>query len=197
MTDQHEHHLAMDDEAEEGVPVEPGQPAADQDEDQNQVQEAPAPRPDLHAVEQPPFNPELEEEVSAIHRKVNRLVARTDEIPSIKNRISVSKPSRATKNFKSDQAPSTRPKSSKTFRRDESLLHVVDQRTIGMKTTLEKTFNGMEQLYERYEALLREFQEQTDRLRELMAPAPPRARSPQPGPSHQQETLSTTTMCVL
>ncbi|KAK6058896.1 hypothetical protein COOONC_03513 [Cooperia oncophora] len=167
MADQQEPQQDMDEEVEEDVPVGTWSTRSRSRRGQHQVQQAPAPRPELHVVEQPPFQPR--------------------------------KPSRATKNFKSDQAPGARPKSSKTFRRDESLLHVVDQRTIGMKTTLEKTFSGMDQLYEQYEALLREFQEQTERLRELMAPPPPppRARSPQPGPSHQQETLSTTPMCVL
>ncbi|KAK5977095.1 hypothetical protein GCK32_011588 [Trichostrongylus colubriformis] len=85
---------------------------------------------------------DVHEELAAMDRKVNRILGRTEEIHPIKVRLS------------------------STY----SLLHVVDQRTIDMKNVMDRTINGLEQIYNQHKELLKELRTQTTLLQGLYTP---------------------------
>ncbi|KAK6030037.1 hypothetical protein OSTOST_03839, partial [Ostertagia ostertagi] len=191
MADQEPAHENMDDEEQEEVPVEPASNEANANDDSQQHNGAPPVQDQALQVQlqhEPRVNRDAEE-VSLIHRKVNRLLGRSEDIQPIRNRLgSAFKTTRASKKIKTSTTSNS--KLEKNARREEELLHVVDQRTITMKTVMERTLNALEQVYNQHEQVLQELQEQKNLLRELAAaprPPPYREHSPQPGPSSQQE----------
>ncbi|KAK6026225.1 hypothetical protein OSTOST_07854, partial [Ostertagia ostertagi] len=145
-------------EVEEEIPVEPGNGkplvATKTSVPPEQEPQRP-PRVEYRALDEPRVPPEADE-LSAVHRKVNRILGRSEDIQPMKNRLgSVS-----------------------------TLLHAIDQRTTTMKAVVDRTMVGLEQVYNQQKDILKELGEQKDILKNLAA-APPRRRSPQPGPSHQ------------
>uniref|UniRef100_A0A7I5ECL5 Biogenesis of lysosome-related organelles complex 1 subunit CNL1 n=1 Tax=Haemonchus contortus TaxID=6289 RepID=A0A7I5ECL5_HAECO len=114
-------HDAQHQPPQEDVPVGPGE--SDEVND-NPPQLEPVAVPIIHQPEYRPLNePRIQrnesENIELMHSKLNRILGRTDEIQSIKYRIgSIS-----------------------------GLLHIVDQRTIEMKDILDRTIDGLEQVY--------------------------------------------------
>ncbi|VDO44730.1 unnamed protein product [Haemonchus placei] len=141
-------------EGQEEIPVEPVQDEVQVQEvnvninpPQPQQQEEPRHPPieELQPFDEP-RGPSQAEELSMVHRKINRVLGRTDELQSIKNRVN------------------------STF----TLLNVVDQRTT--KAGLNLTLNGLEQVYEQQKGLMEELQDHMEVLkdiRELATPPPP------------------------
>ncbi|KAK6019911.1 hypothetical protein OSTOST_14443 [Ostertagia ostertagi] len=186
MENQDEAIQAME-EVEEEIPVEPGnEEAAGGNEDQRPPEQEPQrpPRVEYRALDEPRVPPEADE-LSAVHRKVNRILGRSEDIQPMKNRLgSVSKTTRSSNKIKNGQSSKIGTKSLRPARREETLLHAIDQRTTTMKAVVDRTMVGLEQVYNQQKDILKELGEQKDILKNLAA-APPRRRSPQPGPSHQ------------
>ncbi|XGW19766.1 hypothetical protein V3C99_003532 [Haemonchus contortus] len=140
-------------------------------------------QPEYRPLNEPRIQRDESENIELMHRKLNRILGRTDEIQSIKNRIdSISKSANPAKKGKIDVPLKTHSKSVKKTRPHEGLLHIVEQRTIEMKDILDRTIDGLEQVYHQQRTVLNELREQADFLQGLAA-QPPRSASPPPGPS--------------
>ncbi|VDO32606.1 unnamed protein product [Haemonchus placei] len=114
-------HDAQPQPPQEDVSVEPG--------DNDEVNDTPAQlepvavpvirQPEYRPLNKPRIQRDESENIELMHRKLNRILGWTDEIQSIKNRIGSIL----------------------------GLLHIVDQRTIEMKVILDRTIDGLEQVY--------------------------------------------------
>ncbi|KAK5981959.1 hypothetical protein GCK32_016595 [Trichostrongylus colubriformis] len=140
---------------EEEVPVEP-----EQEEQHNEEQDQ-AERRNQWPV-QAQEEQDVHEELAAMDRKVNRILGRTEEIHPIKVRLSST--------YMRYHLLDIKPNIIITPTYLQSLLHVVDQRTIDMKNVMDRTINGLEQIYNQHKELLKELRTQTTLLQGLYTP---------------------------
>lgn len=182
----------MSDDEHDGAPVEPAEEAEDNAAKRPQIQPVP---PIRQSTSITPSVNRAPDDLALLHRKVTRILGRSDDIAPIRDnvgntnkrkaetRVEIARAERTTATSKvkigktlSKGNPSD--KAEKIPKLDEGMVHIMDQRTIEIKRILEEVYDGLEELYTMHKNLSQTIQDHILSTKSKQA-----SRSPSPGPS--------------
>ncbi|VDO97968.1 unnamed protein product [Heligmosomoides polygyrus] len=163
----------MSDDEHDGAPVEPAEEAEDNAAKRPQIQPVP---PIRQSTSITPSVNRAPDDLALLHRKVTRILGRSDDIAPIRDnvgntnkrkaetRVEIARAERTTATSKvkigktlSKGNPSD--KAEKIPKLDEGMVHIMDQRTIEIKRILEEVYDGLEELYTMHKNLSQTIQD--------------------------------------